>query len=84
MKEAFARSLYIRLAENRVTAFLDKEEMQAGYNITSQIAQAVRNATVHVAIFSPRYAESDWCLNELVLMLETQAPIITVLEDALI
>jgi len=37
-----------------------------------------RTASIHIAIFSPRYAESTWCLNELVLMLESRSTIIPV------
>eukprot|EP00253_Pinus_taeda_P018405 PITA_18405 len=78
VKKTFARSLYLRLREKGLTAFLDEEEIQAGYEISSQLADAIRTASVHVAIFSPRYAESDWCLNELLLMLKSNAPIIPV------
>jgi hypothetical protein len=78
VKRTFARSLYLRLLEKGLTAFLDEEEMQEGYEIYPQIAEAIRTASVHVAIFSPRYAESPWCLNELLLMLESNAPIIPV------
>ncbi|GLJ08052.1 hypothetical protein SUGI_0080500 [Cryptomeria japonica] len=34
--------------------------------------------SLHVAIFSPSYAESEWCLDELYLMLRTGAPIVPV------
>jgi len=78
VKETFARSLYLRLFDKGLTSFLDKEEMRQGYQISSQIERAIRTASVQLAIFSPRYAESDWCLNELLLMLESNAPIIPV------
>eukprot|EP00253_Pinus_taeda_P012764 PITA_12764 len=77
-KETFARPLYLRLLSNGLRAFLDKDEMQPGYNFPRQIEHAIRTASVHVAIFSPRYAESYWCLNELLLMSESKAPIIPV------
>jgi len=78
VKETFARSLYLRLLEKGLMAFLDKEEMQPGYQISSQVERAIRTASVQLANFSPSYAESDWCLNELLLMLESNAPIIPV------
>lgn len=49
-----------------------------GDTITSQIQDAIKTASVHVAIFSPRYAESSWCLDELHLMVESGKPIISV------
>jgi hypothetical protein len=78
VKKTFARSLYLRLLDKGLTAFVDDKEMQEGYEISSQLAHAIRTASVHVAIFSPGYAESAWCLNELLLMLESNAPIIPV------
>lgn len=77
-KETFARPLYLRLLKTGLRAFLDKDEMQPGYNFPSQIIDAIGTASVHIAIFSPRYAESNWCLDELVFMLESKAPIIPV------
>jgi len=52
--------------------------LQEGENLTSQIEAAIRNAYLHIAIFSPTYAESKWCLDELVLMLKSGATIIPV------
>lgn len=75
VKMTFASHLYHRLREHGVEAFFDKQEMQEGENITAQIKNA---AAVHVAIFSPGYADSRWCLDELVDMLESKATIIPV------
>lgn len=70
VKETFARSLYLSVLSLGLNPFLDKQEMQPGYNFSSQIDQAIRFASVYVAFFCPRYVESNWCLNELLLMLE--------------
>jgi len=79
VKHTFASHLYRRLLLRGLRVFLDKPELQEGLNFTSQIEAAIRTASVHVAIFSPRYAESKWCLDELVQMFESGAPIIPVL-----
>ena len=52
--------------------------MQVGDNLTRQIHDAIKAASLHVAVFSPRYAESAWCLDELVLMVESKKLIIPV------
>ena len=44
----------------------------------TQIEGAIQAASVHVAIFSPGYASSKWCLDELVLMVESKSTIIPV------
>lgn len=78
MKNTFASHLYQGLLNHGLRVFLDKPEMQPGDSLTSQIESAVRTASVHVAVFSPGYAESSWCLNELLLMLESGKTIIPV------
>lgn len=77
-KITLARPIYRRLLAHGLRVFLDPEEIQAGEDRTSQIEGAIRTASLHIAIFSPRYAESSWCLNEIVLMLESGSIIIPV------
>lgn len=57
---------------------MDNKELKVGENFPSQIIEAITNASVHVGIFSERYAESEWCLRELVYMLDSGAPIVPV------
>jgi hypothetical protein len=78
VKKTFASHLYRRFILQGFRVFFDQQELQEGDSITSQIESAIRTASVHVAIFSPGYAESNWCLNELVLMLDSGATIIPV------
>eukprot|EP00253_Pinus_taeda_P002613 PITA_02613 len=74
-----ARYLYRRLTSNGLRrVFFDKEEMQKAQNISRQIIEAIGGASLHIAIFSPRYAESWWCLDELVLMAESGKAILPV------
>jgi len=77
-KKTFASHLYHRLLSHGFRPFLDQEELEEGSHFPSQIEHAIRSASVHVAVFSPKYAESEWCLRELLLMLESRAPIIPV------
>lgn len=78
MKKTFASHLYRRLISYGLRVFLDYQELQEGESLTCQIHGAIRSASVQIAIFSPTYAESNWCLDELLLMLESRAPIIPV------
>ena len=38
--------------------------------LSPQIEAAIRTAYVHITIFSPGYADSRWCLDELLLILQ--------------
>jgi leucine-rich repeat protein SHOC2 len=61
--------------------FLDREELQAGDYLAPQIEGAINAASVHVTIFSPTYAESKWCLDELVLILKSKVSVIPVFHN---
>ncbi|GLJ33336.1 hypothetical protein SUGI_0670680, partial [Cryptomeria japonica] len=78
VKLTLATQLYNSLRDLDIKAFLDSEEKERGVSFISTIETAIRSASVHVAIFSKNYAESDWCLRELVLMLQSNAKIIPV------
>jgi len=76
VKKTFASHLYRRLRLYGLRVFLDQPELQWRDYLTHQIEGAIRSASFHVAIFSSGYAESTWCLNELVQMFESNSPII--------
>jgi hypothetical protein len=78
VKNTFAAYLYRRFVSFGLNVFLDREELQQGDYPNSQIKGAIQSASVHVAIFSKRYPESTWRLNELLMMLESRATIIPV------
>jgi len=78
VKKTFASYLYRRLISHGLRVFLDQPELQQGDKLISQIEGAIKTASVYVAIFSPGYAESNWCLDELLLMLESGATTIPV------
>lgn len=77
-KNGFVSHLYSRLRSRGIRTFLDKEEMQVGDELTYQIKAVIKTASVHVVIFSENYGNSKWCLDELVLMVESRAIIIPV------
>lgn len=78
VKTGLASHIYRRLILHGLRVFFDIGEMQQGENLTPQIEGAIRTASVHVTIFSRRYAQSPWCLKELALILESGSTIIPV------
>ncbi|XP_057846603.2 disease resistance protein RPV1-like [Cryptomeria japonica] len=81
VKGTLAFELYYCLQELGYKTFLDSYEMELGDSFPSAIKNAINSASVQIAIFSKGYAESPWCLAELVLMLHTKAKIIPVFYD---
>eukprot|EP00253_Pinus_taeda_P001249 PITA_01249 len=73
VKKTVATDLYNRLCAHDLLVFLDQRELREGENITPQIESAIRTASVHIAIFSANYVSSKWCLDELVLMVDSMS-----------
>ncbi|XP_024385729.1 TMV resistance protein N isoform X1 [Physcomitrium patens] len=68
-KLTFVTHLQEGLKEKQYTPFVDKS-LGEGKQVFEEIEAAIRDTRVHLAIFSPGYAESKYCLDELVSMLE--------------
>jgi hypothetical protein len=81
VKRGFAFSLYEALQEARCRPFLDMESLEKGQHGQNKIYEALGCASVHVAIFSKHYADSDYCLDELCAMLQSEKLIIPVFYD---
>ncbi len=71
VKGGFASHLHQALQEAGCRPFLDKPDLEKGKDGQKKIYEALRCASVHVAIFSELYADSDYCLDELCAMLES-------------
>ncbi|GLJ34290.1 hypothetical protein SUGI_0689110 [Cryptomeria japonica] len=78
VKDTFASTIDFSLRDKGLNVFFDKTEFQSGQRLLPTITEAIRSSSVYIAIFSPRYAESPWCLEELRLMIECDRKIIPV------
>jgi len=81
VKGGFASHLHQALQEAGCRPFLDKPALEKGQHGQKKIYEALECASVHVAIFSEHYADSDYCLDELCAMLESKKLIIPVFYD---
>ena len=61
--------------------FLDARSLMKGDPACKSIDQALDMAKVHVAVVSRGYAESKYCLNELVAMMRSGKPVVPVFYD---
>jgi len=74
VKKNLASHLQRCLSRNGLHVFPNQRELQGGDNSRA----ALKEAKVHIAIFSTGYANSSQCLNELVQMLESGSTVIPV------
>ncbi|KAG0586241.1 hypothetical protein KC19_2G074800 [Ceratodon purpureus] len=78
VKAGFIAHLDEALRGAGLNPFLDKESLRKGDPAFTSIDAALKVAKVHVAVVSKRYAESKYCLSELVDMLRSGKPVIPV------
>ncbi|GLJ05878.1 hypothetical protein SUGI_0027100 [Cryptomeria japonica] len=81
VKQSVASEIYSFLQRMGYRVFLDEPELKLGDPIPSNIQNAITTSIVQLCIFSPRYAESHWCLDELLLIMKTKALFIPVFCD---
>jgi hypothetical protein len=67
-----------RLLDRGLRVFLDKIEMEEGHKISFQIEHTICVVSIHLAIFSPGYAQSSWCLDKLFLVIKSEATILPI------
>nr|GMC92394.1 TMV resistance protein N-like [Ipomoea batatas]GME09371.1 TMV resistance protein N-like [Ipomoea batatas] len=80
-KRTVASLLYDRLARFRIRSFLDNKNMKPGDKLFEKIDGAIAKCKVGVAVFSPRYCESYFCLHELALFMESKKKVIPIFCD---
>ncbi|KAK7286738.1 hypothetical protein RJT34_21950 [Clitoria ternatea] len=63
--------LYSTLSNIGVNAFLDNENLEKGSEeLRTQLIRAIQGSRISIVVFSPSFAESQWCLNELLDIME--------------
>ncbi|GLJ33302.1 hypothetical protein SUGI_0670040 [Cryptomeria japonica] len=77
-KKTLATDLYNTLNGMGLRVFLDSQELELGDYLPTEIEEVICRASLHIAILSPRYAQSPWCLAELSFMLKTCTPIVPI------
>lgn len=83
VKNSLASFIYhqLKTKDPNLRVFLDKNEIPYGVDFELAIETAIESSSVHIAIFSERYAESKWCLHELDLIIKSRRKLIPVFCD---
>lgn len=80
-KRTISGLLYDHLSRLRLNPFLDSKNMKPGDRLFDKIDTAIRQCKIGVAVFSPRYCESYFCLHELALIMESRKKVIPIFYD---
>jgi hypothetical protein len=69
-RNTFVDHLYAHLTRKGIFAFKDDKRLEKGESLSPQLLQAIRNSRISIVVFSQRYAESTWCLEEMATIAE--------------
>ncbi|XP_019190264.1 PREDICTED: TMV resistance protein N-like [Ipomoea nil] len=69
-RKSFTDHLYEDLCQAGINTFRDDEEIRKGENITDELLNAIEGSKISIIVFSKTYAQSRWCLDELVKILD--------------
>ncbi|CAN6446186.1 unnamed protein product [Victoria cruziana] len=76
-RNGFTSHLYDDLVGRGISTFIDSEKLEKGEKI-DRLFEYIEKSKIIVVIFSERYAESRWCLKEVVRSVECKKQIIPV------
>ncbi|CAN6575406.1 unnamed protein product [Malus baccata var. baccata] len=68
-RKNFTGHLHEALTKAGINAFID-DELRRGEDITTELVRAIQGSRISIIVFSRRYSDSCWCLEELVKIME--------------
>lgn len=80
IRTTFIGHLRSALSGPNIKAYADDHDLQKGQEIWPSLCQAIQDSHFAIVVFSENYAESKWCLKELVQILhcrKTQGLVVT-------
>ncbi|XP_040989058.1 TIR-only protein-like [Juglans microcarpa x Juglans regia] len=80
-KRTIATLLYDYLSRLNLRPFLDNKNMKPGDKLFEKIDTAIHGCKIGVALFSPNYCKSYFCLHELALFMESKKKVIPIFCD---
>ena len=80
-KRTIAGLLHDHIFRLGLRPFLDSRNMKPGDRLFGMINPAIRNCKLGLAIFSPNYCDSYFCLHELALLMDSKKRVIPIFCD---
>ncbi|CAN6681120.1 unnamed protein product [Malus baccata var. baccata] len=68
-RNGFTGHLHVALKDRGYEVFID-DGLKRGKQIREELFQAIEDSRISIIVFSKRYADSSWCLDELVKIME--------------
>ncbi|KAL5563637.1 hypothetical protein UlMin_033384 [Ulmus minor] len=68
-RNSFTSFLHDALRRENIVTYIDEEDLGRGDEISPALMRAIEESMISVVVFSENYANSSWCLDELVHIL---------------
>nr|XP_028965508.1 TMV resistance protein N-like isoform X2 [Malus domestica] len=72
-RNGFAGLLHTALTDRGYRAFIDEDDLNTGEEIGNALFRVIEDSRIFVVVFSKSYADSSWCLDELVKIMECRS-----------
>lgn len=69
-RASFISHLHDSLKESGIKVFKDDDSLKRGDHISTSLLLAIEQSRISIIVFSRNYADSRWCLEELVKIME--------------
>ncbi|KAK7350576.1 hypothetical protein VNO77_09350 [Canavalia gladiata] len=80
-RKNFVSLLHAALCNVGVNTFLDDDKLDKGQMLQSELWNAIENSHIAIVVFSKTYAQSSWCVLELVKIMEERRIVLPVFYD---
>ena len=77
-KKTISGLLHDHFTRLHLNSFLDSKSLKPGDRLLFEVNAAIRECSVGIAVFSPRYCDSYFCLHELMRLMENKKRIIPI------
>jgi hypothetical protein len=68
-RQSFISHLYAALKNAGINTYIDRQ-LPKGTELGPELSRAIEGSHISIVVFSKRYTESSWCLNELKQVME--------------
>nr|AAQ93075.1 TIR-NBS-LRR type R protein 7 [Malus baccata] len=72
-RNGFTGHLHAALKDRGYQAYMDQDDLNRGEEIKEELFRAIEGSRISIIVFSKRYADSSWCLDELVKIMECRS-----------
>ncbi|XP_050115631.1 disease resistance protein RPV1-like isoform X8 [Malus sylvestris] len=69
-RRGFTGHLHQALVGKGYNTFMDEDDLKRGKEIRPELLRAIEESRISIIVFSKKYADSSWCLDELVKIME--------------